>query len=244
MNKYILCPAAVLAMYFALSTSAQTFEAALVTESNTFNTDVFGSTTSLQSVATIAAAPQPDFVTDYSALGDTLLSVTWSAPAGQWIEIVPPTPGWNLEALILEFSLGSFGFGAGSIAPIASVSAEDFTSTNGVPPMLSASSFLTGPGGDVLTVGVSLNAILPGEAYRFSSLTVDLTVPPSYGIAFDTPILDYLIRGETEFSTSDPNPVLPSDPGQWIRVVPEPTSFTVFALGGVTLIRRRRGSQR
>ncbi|MEM1099395.1 MAG: PEP-CTERM sorting domain-containing protein [Planctomycetota bacterium] len=227
-----------------MSTNAQTFDAALITESNTFNTDVFGSTTSLVSIATIEAGPQPNFVADYSTLGDTLLSVTWTAPAGQWIEIVPPTPGWSLEAIALEFSFGTVGIGPGSIAPIATVSAQDFTSTNGVPPTLSASSFLTGPGGDSLTVGVSLNSILPGEAYTFSSLTVDLTVPASYGIAFDNPILDYRIRGETEFRTSDPNPVLPADPGQWIRLVPEPGSLTLLALGGASLARRRRGSQR
>ncbi|MEM9419665.1 MAG: hypothetical protein AAGA25_11540 [Planctomycetota bacterium] len=233
-----------MAIFLASSATAQVFDAALVTESNTFETDVFGSTTSLLSRATIEAAPQPNFVADYSTLGDTLLSVTWTAPAGQWIEIVPPTPGWSLEALSLEFSLGTIGIGAGSIALIATVTAEDFTSTNGVPPTLSAFSFLTGPGGDALAVGVSLNAILPGEAYTFSSLTLDLTVPASYDIAFDNPILDYRIRGETEFRTSDPNPVLPSDPGQWIRVVPEPVSLTVFALGGVALLRRRRVGQR
>lgn len=242
-RKGFLCLASVSALFIALSTTAQTFDAALITESNTFNTDVFGATTSLLSRATIEAGPQPNFMVDYSTQGDTLLSVTWTAPAGQWIEIVPPTPGWGLESLALEFSLGTIGIGAGGIAPVATVSAEDFTSTNGLPPTLSASSFLTGPGGDFLTVGVSLSSILPGEAYSFSSLTAELTVPASYGIAFDNPILNYRIRGETEFRTSDPNPVLPADPGQWIRIVPEPASFTLLTLGGMTLL-RRRGRQR
>ena len=231
-----------MALLLALPAAGQTFDAELINESNRVEIERFDGTFA-RAIVEIEAAPQPDLVIDYSTLGDTLLSVTWRAPAGKRIEISPPASSeWMIDGVSLGLDFGRFSFGAGSIQPTGSVTSEDFTSTIGVPPTFFPNPIFTGPGGNNFFAGVGIESLVPGEIYTFTSLTLELTIPASYDVAFDSTFDQYGIEGGLNFSDPDPNAIVPASPGQWIRIVPEPSSFALLGMGGLLFARRRRAS--
>lgn len=158
------------------SVSAQVLNQVLSIENNTLTVDVDNGRTEVFSEAEISASVTPNFVASYSALGDTLLSVTWSAPAGHRFLIAPPENDWNLDGVSLGAAYG-FNFELGSIQPVGTVASHDITASNGVPPTFFPFNNLTGPGGDAFFAGVGLEGLQPGETYTLTSLTFESTIP-------------------------------------------------------------------
>ncbi len=227
------------ALLVASPAAAQTFDEPLVAESNSITVLDLTDSQLLFAFAMIDAAPQPDLVIDYGLLGDSSVSVTWRAPAGQRIEIAPPASDWEFQGVSLSLFYGSTGRG-NDIQPIGTVTSEDFTASNGVAPSFSTLSFFAGQGGDAYRVGVGIESLSPGEVYTFSSLTVELAIPGAYNMAFNSPINEYNIGGSLLAFTTEADPVPPPNPGQWIRIVPEPGSLALLGLGGLIVCRRRR----
>ena len=181
-------------------------------------------------VSITPAGPLGNFTVDFSSLGETVVSVTWSAPAGQLIEIDIPT-GWSdIE------NIGRGVDGGLAIGDTLALTADDVTfedlSGDALPTIVAGAAL--GNTEQVFAFLIQFTDAVQGDTYRFSSATIEVTVPASYDIAIDAPIEIYHVSGNMQ---SGDNPA-PPDPGQWIRLVPEPTTAMLLGLGLFAVVRR------
>jgi hypothetical protein len=80
------------------------------------------------------------------------------------------------------------------------------------------------------------------EAFYLSSATLTFTVPASYNVDYNAPLIDFNVTGVA--SSNNPS-AIPTDPGQWITLVPipEPSTYSIIVGGiilGVLISRKRR----
>ena len=178
--------------------------------------------------------PTPDpFTADFGLLGDTQVSVTWQAPAGQFFEIAPPV-GFDFPSLIFRVQTDGGFSSSGSFdsfdlsLDIAGQSGDALPTPN--------NTFLegSGPGSLNLIAGVDID-LVAGEVYRFTSLTLTGTLPAGYNQNFNGVGLNARLIARTNDLTG----TLP-DPGAWVHVVPMPGTAAMLGLGGLLAARRRR----
>lgn len=234
---------AVAATAAALAAEAQIANTGVMTEqTNSFlpddgDPDEFRSTASVS-----AAAPLGSFTHAFSALGDTEWTVTWAAPEGKHIEIVIPvgSTGFGLQ---FEFGGGTGSTSDGRFRELVTPVLDLAPGSAPFPSLENAVNFtLSGVGGDRTAAVLELDdeggaLFTPGEIYRFTSLSATTTVPADYDLDWDNAIEFFNIRGSVSFDAADS----PTDPGQWIRIVPAPGAAGLLALGALAATRRRRG---
>ena len=187
-----------------------------------------------------AADPLGDFVVNFSTLDEEVVTVTWQAPVGQFIEIAVPT-GYDSVDLDFRVSIGSIATPGNQHLPVSIVNLVEDLAADPLPAYDAANSSLwvTGPGGDRFLFTTYFSDLVPGSVHRVSSLTATATVPADFNINYNQPIEYFHIEGNA-FTEHN----LPS-PGQWVRLVaiPEPSSSALLLLGllgGAALLARRR----
>ncbi|MEL6497620.1 MAG: hypothetical protein AAF937_06630 [Planctomycetota bacterium] len=199
-------------------------------QSNTFGID----NNEIESTAWIGVADLGSFSQSFSQLGDTSWRVEWRAPAGQFIEIAVPATA-RRSVLAVEWSSGTSNRTGRFEGQVPLV--PDMAPGSNAFPIVQMNMSLTGPEGDRAEAVAELdNVLLPGEVYRFTALRAAVKVPASYSMDFDQPVGTFEISGVAEWDISDN----PTDPGQWIRVVPSPGTATLFGIGLIAANRRRR----
>ncbi|MCA9306801.1 MAG: hypothetical protein KDA16_09720 [Phycisphaerales bacterium] len=157
--------------------------------------------------ATIAVAMPGTFSFDFSSAGETEITVTWTAPPGQFIEIAVPADAISAYAGI------DFDGKGGSVAETSAVSLEFFGASGSPLPAADVSDMdMTTGGPNTSIVWIDL---VPGETYRFQSITGTATF--SDGVDFvitDQPFARFEIFGYAELAGDGTN-----NPGQWVRLV-------------------------
>lgn len=229
------------AFVLANPAAAQVLSEVLSTETSGVEVEIDNGELEANAFAEIDTPATPNLVVDYATLGDTVLSVTWSAPVGQRFVIAPPDTGYDFDGVFLNATYGTTSF-PGGITPTGTVVSHDITASNGITPGFDPGISLTGPGGDAVAAEVGLVGIELGETYTFTTLTLEAPIPASYDIQVDSAFLNYSLFGDLFFQSDNPNPDLPPNPGQWIRLapIPEPASAALLSLGGMALLRSRR----
>ncbi|MCB9853334.1 MAG: thrombospondin type 3 repeat-containing protein [Phycisphaerales bacterium] len=168
-----------------------------------------GGSTSTVKVA--VPAPLDDFVYDFSTLGDTTMTVTWQAPAGQYIEIDVPD---NFDSINLQFYLQVHGaVSAGNRSLPLDVTASQL-GCNPLPDLDGNTRMtITGPSGSGMRVLVYYRDLVPGETYRVTSLTAEATIPADFDVNINEYISSFYVRGYlfSNLETLD-------NPGQWVRL--------------------------
>ena len=200
-------------------------------ETNTYY-DLFGSS----STARInVPSPQGTFTQDFSTLGEEVWTVSWQAPAGQFIEIAPPS-GWDSGNLLVEFQAGlSGGVSHYDTAPTLTLIGE---SGDSLGTYTTGSYMMVRP-----TSANTVNArawfdLTPGSNYRVTGISLSTTVPAGINENINAAINTFHIWGSLSSGASGL-----TDPGQWVSLqgIPEP-SGALLSLVGIAAIglRRRR----
>ena len=189
----------------------------------------------------ISVTSLDDFNFAFSSLGDVDFSVTWQAPPGYLIEITPPS-GFDNTQVLFQMYTGLSGYNVGQISPSATLTLTDFTG-NTLPTMSPTTQF-TGPQTSTLPADNAGAFVFAGgyaldEPFYLSSANVTFTVPASYDVDYNAPLIDFNVFGSA-FSNNPTTP--PANPGQWIRLVPvpEPSSVALLAIVGLFAMGRRR----
>lgn len=228
---------------FILASSAlgQTFVGSLSVESNSDESDPGNNVYTYFNEISVATLDDFDFA--FSSLGDVDFSVTWQAPAGQLIKITPPS-GFDSTQVIFQMFTGLSGYNVGQVLPTTTLSLTDFTGST-LPTMTPSAQF-TGPQTSSLPAD-NAGAFVIASGYAFdepfflSSATVEFSVPASYDVDFNAPLIDFNVFG-VAFSQNPNTP--PTDPGQWItlvEIIPAPSALGGALLMGALLGARRRG---
>jgi PEP-CTERM putative exosortase interaction domain len=192
------------------------------------------------SFAQIEASIKPSLNFDFSIAGDTLLTVTWAAPAGKKIVIAPP---WGETLLSIQFAGGSRkDSGLQLYGILDAVSFTDLTGSFGGVVHTS----LTFASTNYFEVRTYLPLVAAGTEITFTAVNFSYLLPGSLDINFESvAATEMRIFGSI---TLDGEPM--PDPGQWLSVqnvsgsaIPEPSTYALIfgsaALGFVVWRRRK-----
>jgi hypothetical protein len=195
-----------------------------------------------QSIAHLGAGIKPSFNFDFSVAGDTLLTVTWAAPAGKKIVIAPPA-GWGEAHLGILFNGGSRTESGLDLHGLDAVSFADLTGSFGGALRTS----LTLASTNYFEIRTYLPPVPSATEITFTSVSFSYLVPGSLDINFASVAANEMnIYGSIIL---EGEPV--ADPGQWLSVqdvtgsaIPEPSTYAAIfgaaALGFAAWRRRRK----
>lgn len=156
--------------------------------------------------ATIAVAMPGTFSFDFSSAGETEITVIWTAPPGQFIEIAVPADA------ISAFARLDFDGSSGSVAETSAVLLEFFGASGSPLPPADISDMDMTTGGP--STGITWNKLVPGETYRFQSITGTATFDVEDLVITDQPFTRFEIFGSARLPGDGTN-----NPGQWVRLV-------------------------
>ncbi|WP_309382723.1 hypothetical protein [Cerasicoccus frondis] len=189
------------------------------------------------------SSPSVELTADFSALGETTLSVTWEAPEGYLYNVYTPSGlDWEGGGYIIQFTFqfgsltgtdGYTDFTVDSVSVGGSIGAEMPTYNT---------SFAYGTDGTDTTLETSIGFadFVVGETYQFSSVTTTMTIPDSYDGVFSSSSLTSATNIYLELVVYEDNE---NDPGQVLTLVavPEPGAYALIiglAMVVLALVRR------
>lgn len=209
-----------------------------VTESFSADTSEYSSQMRLAS-SVGGGMPLPNITADFSS--DSEWQVNFSAVSGQRIYVNSPTfPGTTGNERRLWFSVQSSNPLQGQFFN-GTTDGVSFTGLQGIAPVVgfggfeyASSSFF---GGTNPQFGAPLRFDY-SESFSFTGLTMNFTAPANLTTAYN----DVSAVGSIDFQADgDVLSGTPTDPGQWVTLVPEPSRALLSLLGlGVVLARRRQ----
>ena len=169
-----------------------------------------------------AEAPLGTFTHDFGALGGTVWNVTWQAPPGMVFEVEVP-PGFDGWQLTFNF-LAEDEPEPVDIFEQTEITAIDFVGGSPEFPLSVPQFSLTSPMGKQASAVATVEEedLLVGERYRFRSVTITFDeIPAEFDVSYDIPVVNFQVGGFIIFSSNGERPA-PPDPGQWVRLIPEP----------------------
>ncbi|WP_309382721.1 PEP-CTERM sorting domain-containing protein [Cerasicoccus frondis] len=190
--------------------------------------------------------PFTSFSADFSALGSTTLSMTWSAPDGFAYDLyVADDNGWSEnDGYTLSFSI-SFGSSSGSSSTEFTIDSLTIGGSQGAKLPTDFSAYASGAEGSdpILQAGGTINGFVVGEHYQFSNITLVATVPAEYYAVFTDSALDDTASRLSASIEKDAQVNWNPTPLLNLVAVPEPGAYALIfglAIGWIALRRRLR----
>ncbi|MBS0633333.1 MAG: PEP-CTERM sorting domain-containing protein [Verrucomicrobia bacterium] len=245
--KYVLRRGLVLGAFATLG-SALSAQVALslsgeldtVTSQYAYNSPYSGSTSYL------SASIKPTLTYNFTTAGDTQLTVTWSAPAGQKIVIAPP-PGWSASIGILLDSGSRTGSDFDGHGIMGATTFTDLTGSFTGPATANVVFAPATPPVNYYQVSTYLS-MAPDTEVTFTgvSITYLLTAGSVHEDYAAITAATFAIIGNASFNGAEVG-----DPGAWITLestgapIPEPATYAaLLGLGVLGFIAWRRRSAR
>lgn len=221
----------ILPLFLSIAGACAVSNAATIVLSDTLDEEInfFDEDDSIAQVNSSGGASP--FVYSFSSMGETVISYTWQAPAGQRFVVTPPINA-SSAFVMLRFDGGTLGS-----TPVFQDNSPllEIIGASGPVIVESSRTFFTGSGSGDNRVFLfeAIFDVTPGQSFSFESATMTTTIPDSYNTDFAVTTTTSFLYGEAE---------TPSSAGQWITLeaVPEPGTSLLLALSLTSLVARRR----
>lgn len=193
------------------------------------------------STSYLSASIKPTLNFAFSTAGDTQLTVTWSAPAGQKIVITAPTDWTYVNVGIVVDSAGRTGSDFEGHGIMNATTFNDLTGSFAAPSTVNVVFAPT----DYYEVSTYMS-VTPNTEVSFTSVSITYLVPESVNRDYSSiTAADFWLVGNASLSGEQV-----ANPGAWITLqpiagapIPEPAAYAaILGLGALGLVawRRRR----